>query len=146
MDMKLLQDTIDMLRSHIDSGTDIDWTDMDNRPVRDIADMLDAYELAHSRKMTVLACCILIQSALSKHGKLQTQDNERLTRMLLDGDYLTGLMYRIAVKRKEWKLLSRLLPFHKRMQLTLLKKNASPEVLLSELKREIRSYLEQRSA
>lgn len=110
MDMKLLQDTIDLLRSHIDSGTDIDWMEMDNRPVRDIADMLNAYELAYSRKMTVLACCILIHTALNKHGKLQAKDNERLTRMLLDGDYLTGLMYRIAVKRKEWKLLSRLLP------------------------------------
>ncbi|MCI1773833.1 hypothetical protein V4V36_10360 [Paenibacillus lautus] len=145
MDMKLLQDTIDLLRSHIDSGTDIDWMEMDNRPVRDIADMLNAYELAYSRKMTVLACCILIHTALNKHGKLQAKDNERLTRLLLDGDYLTGLMYRIAVKRKEWKLLSRLLPFHKRMQLSLLK-NVSPERILHELKREIRSYLEQRSA
>lgn len=145
MDMKLLQDTIDLLRSHIDSGTDIDWMEMDNRPVRDIADMLSAYELAYSRKMTVLACCILIHTALNKHGKLQAKDNERLTRMLLDGDYLTGLMYRIAVKRKEWKLLSRLLPFHKRMQLSLLK-NVSPERIFNELKREIRSYLEQRSA
>lgn len=145
MDMKLLQDTIDLLRSHIDSGTDIDWMEMDNRPVRDIADMLNAYELAYSRKMTVLACCILIHTALNKHGKLQAMDNERLTRMLLDGDYLTGLMYRIAVKRKEWKLLSRLLPLHKRMQLKLMK-NVSPELLLKELKREIRSYLEQRSA
>ncbi|ACX62707.1 hypothetical protein SAMN04488688_104285 [Paenibacillus sp. cl141a] len=145
MDMKLLQDTIDLLRSHIDSGTDIDWMEMDNRPVRDIADMLNAYELAYSRKMTVLACCILIHTALNKHGKLQAKDNERLTRLLLDGDYLTGLMYRIAVKRKEWKLLSRLLPFHKRMQLSLLK-NVSPERIFNELKREIRSYLEQRSA
>ncbi|AYB46834.1 hypothetical protein [Paenibacillus lautus] len=145
MDMKLLQDTIDLLRSHIDSGTDIDWMEMDNRPVRDIADMLNAYELAYSRKITVLACCILIHTALNKHGKLQAKDNERLTRLLLDGDYLTGLMYRIAVKRKEWKLLSRLLPFHKRMQLSLLK-NVSPERILHELKREIHSYLEQRSA
>jgi len=145
MDMKLLQDTIDLLRSHIDSGTDIDWMEMDNRPVRDIADMLNAYELAYSRKMTVLACFILIHTALNKHGKLQAKDNERLTRLLLDGDYLTGLMYRIAVKRKEWKLLSRLLPFHKRMQLSLLK-NVSPERIFNELKREIRSYLEQRSA
>ena len=145
MDMKLLQDTIDLLRSHIDSATDIDWMEMDNRPVRDIADMLNAYELAYSRKMTVLACCILIHTALNKHGKLQAKDNERLTRLLLDGDYLTGLMYRIAVKRKEWKLLSRLLPFHKRMQLSLLK-NVSPERIFNELKREIRSYLEQRSA
>ncbi|MGW8822514.1 hypothetical protein ACWGNU_10330 [Paenibacillus lautus] len=145
MDMKLLQDTIDLLRSHIDSGTDIDWMEMDNRPVRDIADMLNAYELAYSRKMTVLACCILIHTALNKHGKLQAKDNERLTRLLLDGDYLTGLMYRIAVKRKEWKLLSRLLPFHKCMQLSLLK-NVSPERIFNELKREIRSYLEQRSA
>ncbi|WFB59010.1 hypothetical protein [Paenibacillus sp. BR1-192] len=145
MDMKLLQDTIDLLRSHIDSGTDIDWMEMDNRPVRDIADMLNAYELAYSRKMTVLACCILIHTALNKHGKLQAKDNERLTRLLLDGDYLTGLMYRIAVKRKEWKLLSRLLPFHKRMQLSLLR-NVSPERIFNELKREIRSYLEQRSA
>lgn len=145
MDMKLLQDTIDLLRSHIDSGTDIDWMEMDNRPVRDIADMINAYELAYSRKMTVLACSILIHSALSKHGKLQAQDNERLTRMLLDGDYLTGLMYRIAAKRKEWKLLSRLHSLHKRMQLKLMK-NVSPEILLKELKREIRSYLEQRSA
>lgn len=145
MDMKLLQDTIDLLRSHIDSGTDIDWMEMDNRPVRDIADMLNAYELAYSRKMTVLACCILIHTALNKHGKLQAKDNERLTRLLLDGDYLTGLMYRIAVKRKEWKLLSRLLPFHKRMQLSLLK-SVSPERIFNELKREIRSYLEQRSA
>lgn len=145
MDMKLLQDTIDLLRSHIDSGTDIDWMEMDIRPVRDIADMLNAYELAYSRKMTVLACCILIHTALNKHGKLQAKDNERLTRLLLDGDYLTGLMYRIAVKRKEWKLLSRLLPFHKRMQLSLLR-NVSPERIFNELKREIRSYLEQRSA
>ncbi|WP_456288999.1 hypothetical protein M1D70_02100 [Paenibacillus sp. AK002] len=145
MDMKLLQDTIDLLRSHIDSGTDIDWMEMDNRPVRDIADMLNAYELAYSRKMTVLACCILIHTALNKHDKLQAKDNERLTRLLLDGDYLTGLMYRIAVKRREWKLLSRLLPFHKRMQLSLLK-NVSPERIFNELKREIRSYLEQRSA
>lgn len=145
MDMKLLQDTIDLLRSHIDSGTDIDWMEMDNRPVRDIADMLNAYELAYSRKMTVLACCMLIQTALNRHDKLQAQDNEKLTRMLLDGDYLTGLMYRIAVKRKEWKLLSRLLPFHKRMQLNLLK-HVPPEILLKELKHEVRSYLEQRSA
>lgn len=145
MDMKLLQDTIDLLRSHIDSGTDIDWMEMDNRPVRDIADMLNAYELAYSRKMTVLACCMLIQTALNRHDKLQALDNEKLTRMLLDGDYLTGLMYRIAVKRKEWKLLSRLLPFHKRMQLNLLRK-VPPEILLKELKHEVRSYLEQRSA
>lgn len=36
-------------------------------------------------------------------------------------------------------------PLHKRMQLKLMK-NVTPELLLKELKREIRSYLEQRSA
>ncbi|MGG1880137.1 hypothetical protein ABDI30_21550 [Paenibacillus cisolokensis] len=140
MDMNLLQDTISMLQQHIDAGTEIELTDMDGAPVQDIANLLNAYELAYSRKMTVLACCMLIHAAITRHKKLAVQDNSNLTRSILDGDYLTGLLYRLAVKRKEWKLLSRLLPFHKRVQLALLK-DPSPDRLFRELKHEIDAYL-----
>ena len=116
--------------------------EMDNRPVRDIADMLNAYELAYSRKMTVLACCILIHTALNKHGKPQAKDNERLTRFFAGRRLFDWTHVPDCRQTEGMEVLSRLLPSISAC--VKLMKNVTPELLLKELKREIRGYLERR--
>ena len=144
MDKGLLQDTASLLNEFIHTQTNIEL-DVNDRSLQELADMIGTYCMARSRKMTILSCCMLISVGIRKHSKLLQSDQERLARSILDGDYLIGLIYRVAVNRKEQKLLARLTPIYKKMQLKSLEGGGS-EGIMTELKHEIKAYLEQHSA
>src|SRR5690606_39760115 len=82
---------------------------------------------------------------IRKHNHLLPDDKESLARSILDGDYLIGLIYRVAISRKEQKLLQKINPIYKRMQLQSLEGRGN-EGFMTELKREIKDYLDQQSA
>ncbi|MEF2247494.1 MULTISPECIES: hypothetical protein [unclassified Paenibacillus] len=144
MGKELLQDTLSLLNELIHKQTNIEL-DVNDRSLQELADMIGSYGMARSRKMTVLSCCMLISVGIRKHNKLLRGDNDRLARSILDGDYLVGLIYRVAVSRKEQKLLARLTPIYKKMQLKSLEGGGS-EGIMTELKQEIKAYLDQHSA
>lgn len=146
MQNKLLQDTLGLLNEIIHKQTDIEL-DINDRSLQELADMIGSYSMTYSRKMTVLSCCMLISVGIRKHSNLLNaiSNNESLTRKILDGDYLVGLIYRVALNRKEHKLLTKLNPLYKRIQLQSLDGRTGDGVML-ELKREIKDYLEQHSA
>lgn len=144
MDTELFRDAISLLRQHIDSESAIVLS-ADDKRLRDIIDLLGEYDFARSRKITILACCMLIRLAIDRHHHLQLHNCDALTKDILDGDYLMGLYYRFAAGRREWKLLKHLTSFNKKVQLKLLK-GAAAHVLFSELKAEIRTYLDRQSA
>lgn len=144
MDKDLLQDTLDLLNELIHKQTNIEL-DANDRSLQELADMIGSYCMARSRKMTILSCCMLISVGIGKHSKLLLGDNDRLARSILDGDYLVGLIYRVALSRKEQKLLAKLNPIYKKMQLRSLE-GRSGEGIMTELKQEIKDYLDQHSA
>jgi len=144
MDKDLLQDTLGLLNELIHKQTNIEL-DANDRSLQELADMIGSYCMARSRKMTVLSCCMLISVGIRKHNKLLLDDNERLARSILDGDYLIGLIYRVAISRKEQKLLAKLNPIYKKIQLKSLE-GRDGEGIMTELKREIKDYLDQQSA
>jgi len=144
MDKDLLQDTLGLLNELIHKQTNIEL-DGNDRSLQELADMIGTYCMARSRKMTVLSCCMLISVGIRKHNKLLLDDNEHLARSILDGDYLIGLIYRVAISRKEQKLLAKLNPIYKKMQLKSLEGHDG-EGIMTELKREIKDYLDQQSA
>jgi hypothetical protein len=145
-DMKILHDTCCMLQQHIDSGTAIALeNELGDEVLCEIVHLLEQYELARSRKMTILGCYILIRVAVKKHKELFVQENEKLIRGILDGDYLFGLHYRLVAVRKEWTLLAHLAPFNKKMQIALLAGRPVRNVM-NELYEEIRTYLDKQCA
>ncbi len=144
MNKGLLRETIDVLKPYIDSRTGIELDNHDEL-INDIVDMLSAYELARTRKITVLSCCMLIRLGVRRHNQSVHGDNKLLTRAILDGDYLIGLVYRLAVSRKEKQFLASLTPFYKRIQLALLQ-GEKPDALLLDLKKEVKTYLDQQCA
>ena len=144
MDKDLLQDTLGLLNEFIHKQTNIEL-DVNDRSLQELADMIGSYCMTRSRKMTVLSCCMLISVGIRKHSKLLLDDNERLARSILDGDYLIGLIYRVAISRKEQKLLAKLNPIYKKMQLKSLE-GSDGEGIMAELKQEIKAYLDQHSA
>jgi len=144
MDKDLLQDTLGLLNEFIHKQTNIEL-DVNDRSLQELADMIGSYCMTRSRKMTVLSCCMLISVGIRKHSKLLIGDNDRLARSILDGDYLIGLIYRVAVSRKEQKLLVKLNPIYKKVQLKSLE-GSDEEGIMAELKQEIKAYLDQHSA
>lgn len=145
MERNLLTDTIRMLTEHIDSEAYIDIAIHDDPFILEFIDVIHKYDLPFARKQTVLACCLLIHQAMSRHTSLTASDNATLTRGILDGDYFIGLVYRIAARRKEWKLLACLTPFHKRAQLQVIQGKAVRH-LFADLKKEIVTYLDKQCA
>jgi len=145
MGKKLLRDTLGLLNELIHKQTNIEL-DANDRSVQELADMIGSYSMTYSRKMTVLSCCMLISVGIRKHSNLMhVEDNERLTRSILDGDYLIGLIYRVAISRKEHKILTKINPIYKRIQLQSLEGKAGDNMMI-ELKQEIKDYLEKHSA
>jgi len=144
MDKKLLLETLDLVNELIHKQTNIEL-DADDRSLQELAEMIGSYCMTRSRKMTVLSCCMLISVGIRKHNHLVLGDKEGLARSILDGDYLIGLIYRVAISRKEQQLLKKLNPIYKRMQLQSLEGRGS-EGFMTELKREIKDYLDQQSA
>ncbi|MFS0727691.1 hypothetical protein [Paenibacillus sp. 1P07SE] len=104
MTTKLIHDALRLLRDQLDPGVEMIFTP-DAVEIEDIATLLQTHTLDYNRKVTILACCILIRLAVLKHLQLTLEDNALLTRSILDGDYLSGLLYRLASKRREWRLL-----------------------------------------
>lgn len=138
---KLMYDTIAMLQKHIDPDTDITFNkEVADEIIQDILHLIQSSELERARKITLLSCCILIRVSLTKHRELTLQENIGLTRDILDGDYLISLYYKLIEKRKEWKLVYHLAPFHKRMVMAALK-GKSVQSVMKELHDEIRTYL-----
>lgn len=143
MDSTLLRDALKLLTREQPAQVDVD---IDAETVREIVDLLQSYPISYSRKLTVLACSMLIYSAISKHLDLSGKDERALSRSILNGDYLFGLYHRLAADRNEWKLLVHLSLFNKRIQLALVEGRNSPQALASVLKSEIKSYLDRYSA
>ncbi|QNK58696.1 hypothetical protein [Paenibacillus sp. PAMC21692] len=145
-DMRLLYDTISMLRHHIESDTAItlDAEDADEW-MKDMIKLLHMYNITASRKMTLLGCYVLLRLAVRKHRELALHDNAALTRSILEGDYLFGLYYRFGIQRKEWKLLYHLAPFYKKMQISL-HEDKPLQPMLTELREELHTYLEKHCA
>ncbi len=144
MTYALIQEAMEAIRQQIDRDSNIPLQPDDAR-LRDIIELLSGYEFNRSRKVTILACCMLINLAIDKHHELIQEENDRLTKNILDGDYLMGFYYRFAMTRSEFKLLSHLASFNKRMQLMLMK-GAKTKTLLSDLKSEIQTYLDRQTA
>lgn len=144
LDLELLQDTIGLLRQHDESGSAVD-SELDDAWMQEIIELLNAYKLSHFRKITFLACYMLIYTAIHKHQELIAGEDTQLSRGILDGDYLFGLYYRLAASREEWKLVLHLTLFNKKMQLALIKGHSTPS-LLSDLKQEFRTYLDRHCA
>jgi len=140
----LIHEALRLLQSQMEPSVDIPLT-ADAVPWADISAILQQSGLEHGRKVTILACCILIRLAILKHAQLAVRDNASLTRSILDGDYLSGLLYRLASRRREWKLLQLLAPLQKRMQLQLLRGRPA-EALYAEQRREIAAYLNKQCA
>ena len=140
MDKKLMDDTLVLLQQHMASEAEWDLQ-QEKDLMKDLGELLHAYNLNHSRKITVLACTTLIHMAIKKHQELLETGETLLNRGILDGDYLFGLYHRLAAGRKEWKLLMHLAVFNKRMQLAFIKGQSTP-ALITDLKKEIRSYLD----
>jgi len=143
VDSTLLRDALKLLTREQPAQVDVD---IDAETVREIVDLLQSYPISYSRKLTVLACSMLIYSAISKHLDLSGKDERALSRSILNGDYLFGLYHRLAADRNEWKLLVHLSLFNKRIQLALVEGRNSPQALASVLKSEIKSYLDRYSA
>lgn len=143
MDKTLLRDALKLLSREKPAQVDVE---LDGDTVREIVDLLQSYPISYSRKLTVLACSMLIYSAISKHLDLSGKDEHALSRGILNGDYLFGLYHRLAADRNEWKLLVHLSLFNKRLQLALVEGNKSPKALFAVLKSEIKSYLDRYSA
>lgn len=144
MDMELLRETLGLLRQHIASGTSIEL-EVNELQLQDLAEMLNTYEFTRNRKMTILACCILVILANGKHRQVTMQRNDGLTTSILDGDYYIGLMYRLATSCKEGALMLHLTTLQKRMQLSHIKGRTTDE-MFPELKREIRVFLDRQCA
>lgn len=142
MEKELVQEALDVLRQYNTSGSDMNC---DDELVYELAKVLNGYDISRSRKITILACSILISKAIRKHRELSTDSNDRLARSILDGDYLLGLYYRLAAGRREWKLIMHLNLFNKKVQLALMQGRPAG-ILLADLKHEIRSYLDRQIA
>lgn len=143
MDKKLLRDALDLLSREQPAQLEME---LDGETVREIVELLQSYPISYARKLTVLACSMLIYSAISKHLDLSAEDDRALSRGILNGDYLFGLYHRLAADRNEWKLLVHLSLFNKRMQLALVEGQNSRQALFAFLKSEIKSYLDRYSA
>ncbi|MFD2117495.1 hypothetical protein ACFSTH_18265 [Paenibacillus yanchengensis] len=144
MDNKLLIDTVALVNDYIHKQTDIKL-DISDRSLQELADLIGNYQMTRSRKMTVLSCCMLLSAGIRKHSKLPDQSQKQLARKILDGDYLIGLIYKLAISRKEQKLLTKLTPIYKKVQLQVVK-GLPVEEVMTELKQEIKVYMEQQSA
>lgn len=140
MDNKLLHDTLHLLHEHIDAHAAFDLR-IEESAVKEIVNLCNAYNLDYARKITVLACFMLIYAAIRKHQELIPEDEMMLGRSILDGDYLLGLYHKLAAGRREINLLMHLSLFHKRMQLALTNANGAP-ALYQDLKNELKSYLD----
>jgi hypothetical protein len=143
VDSKLLRDALRLLNREQPAQVDVE---IDGETVREIVELLQSYPISYSRKLTVLACSMLIYSAISKHLNLSGKDEGALSRSILNGDYLFGLYHRLAANRNEWKLLVHLSLFNKRIQLALVEGRNSQQALAAVLKSEIKSYLDRYSA
>lgn len=143
MDKSLLRDALRLLDRTKPAPVEMA---LDEDSVREMIDLLHSYPISYSRKLTVLACSMLIYSAIKKHLELTAKDERALSLGILNGDYLFGMYHRLAADRNEWKLLVHLSLFNKRMQLALVEGRKSPKALLSVLKKEIQSYLDLYSA
>lgn len=144
MNNNLLQDALNVVNELIHKQLHIEL-DVKDRALYELAELIGSYRMARSRKITILSCCMLISVGIRKHRKLQLGDNERLARSILDGDYLIGMIYRLAVSRKEQKLLVKLSPIYKRAQLKAID-GSDVKGVAAELKREVKDYLDQYSA
>lgn len=143
MHTTLLRDALQLLAREQPGDVEME---LDGETVREMVELLQSYPISYSRKLTVLACSMLIYSAISKHLELAVSDERALSRSILNGDYLFGLYHRLAADRNEWKLLVHLSLFNKRLQLALVEGKKSPKALFAVLKSEIKSYLDRYSA
>ncbi len=139
-----MHDTLGLLNDYIHQQTDIKL-DVNDRSLQELAELISTYHMSRPRKMTVLSCCMLISMGIRKHNKLDEFSQKQLARKILDGDYLIGMIYKLAISRKEQKLLARLTPLYKKIQLKSLD-GVQTELIMNELKQEIKSYLDQHSA
>lgn len=141
MQTKLARDTIDFLHKHIDSDAAI-RLQLQEDELKPVLTLLRSYRLPRTRQMTILGGYMLLQLAVRRHRELDIYDRQMLTRSILDGDYFTGLYYRLLVRYNEHRLLAFLSPVHKRIQIEMIGGKTEQEVM-ADLAGRIRQYLEE---
>jgi len=138
---KLVRDTVDLLLKQIDSDAAI-RLQLRDEELEPVVGLLYAYQLTRLRRMTILGGFMLLQLAVRRHRELNLHDRQMLTRSILDGDYFTGLYYRLLVRNNEHRLLAYLSPVHKRIQIEMIGGKTEREVM-AELFGRIRQYLDE---
>lgn len=141
MQSKLVRDTVDLLLKQIDSDAAI-RLQLRDEELEPVVGLLYAYQLTRLRRMTILGGFMLLQLAVRRHRELNLHDRQMLTRSILDGDYFTGLYYRLLVRNNEHRLLAYLSPVHKRIQIEMIGGKTEREVM-AELFGRIRQYLDE---
>lgn len=139
MDNRLMQDMVLLLRQHISTETGI-RPELEAVPLEEMAALLQSCGIARSRKPALLGCYCLMRLALTRHRELPQRDNGALTRRILDGDYLLGLYFQLAVDCNETRLVAFLAHTLKNIQIGLVH-GASAEQALAELSAQLERFL-----
>jgi len=83
--------------------------EVNTRWVKEMAHFLNEYDMDDARRQCILGCYVLLRLSLQSHGDVQEED-EQLTRKILDGDYLQSSYYEYALANQSLDLLAALAP------------------------------------
>lgn len=112
----LVQETIQMLQHALSQEAQVTLTP-DYRAVNNMAQLIGSYQIDCAERMHLLGCFILLHMSLNKHHGLNLTDGQ-LTKHILDGDYLCSMYYDLALKWRNFDLLTFLAPVHKQIQIS----------------------------
>ncbi|TCZ76352.1 hypothetical protein E0485_14230 [Paenibacillus albiflavus] len=117
MDKLLIEETIVMLNQKLSPDAAIE-IDLGPDCCTEMLQLLEKYEADRERIKILLACYILLQLAKKKHCEF-SDDNEILTKQILDGDYLHSIYYDFALSHKETELVAYLAPINKQIHIRM---------------------------
>lgn len=127
---ELIQDTFHMLQREISPDTGIQLN-LPCEEAEEMASLLLEYGLPALRKTRLLSIYIAIKLALLRHSECDDSLNgEKLTRSVLDGDYLYSFYVQLCLQWDEHDLLVRLAPVIKQIQIRRIEGASYDDVLL----------------
>lgn len=127
----LISHTMKEIAELIDPATDI-VINMEARFIRDMAEFLNGYHMEESVRVLLLGCYVLLRSSLQSHDLVEKEPS-RLTKHVLDGDYLQSLYFDYALRHKALDLIKALANVYKTLQIRRIEGKPMDYLLAAEI-------------
>ena len=146
MKTQLMNETFSLLEQESSPIANITF-DIEQKELLQLEGLLQRHNLSDHRKLHLSSLYTVLSLAFSRHQHCH-EDDQELTRKVLDGDYLYSLYVQLAIQFEEMELLKQLAPFVKRWQIRRAANEPIVETLFDAFERflELEYSIQQRQA